>query len=178
MRFLSDFTLHTTAIADLFKATFTASEGVEEGTLIGALAYSLMAETPPDDLRVVTAWDGSALVGAIMFTRLTYDDPRTVYLLAPVAVATDRQGEGIGQKLITHGLQLLRNEGVNIAVTYGDPAFYRRVGFKCVTEAIIPAPYKLQFPEGWQAQSLDDKAITNLSGPADCVAGFDDPKLW
>lgn len=178
MHYSSDVTPHAEAIAALFEATFTASEGVAEGALIGELARSLMAGTPADDLRVVTAWDGGALVGAILFTRLSYDDPRTVFMLAPVAVSTDRQGEGIGQDLIAHGLDLLRHEGVDIVVTYGDPAYYGRVGFAPVTEATVPAPHRLQHPQGWQGQCLTGDPLTPLKGPAACVAGFDDPRLW
>jgi len=140
----TDYTTHTQAIAELFASTFTASEGAEEGALIGALARRLIAETPAEDLRVVTAWEDGALVGGIFFTRLTYDgDPRTVFLMAPVAVATAHQGKGIGQRLIAHGLDSLRQEGVEIAVTYGDPAFYCRVGFQPVSAADLPAPQPL-----------------------------------
>ncbi|MAW86640.1 MAG: GNAT family N-acetyltransferase [Phyllobacteriaceae bacterium] len=178
MDFIEDFIPHAEAIAALFEATFTASEGAGEGALIGDLVRRLMTGTPPDALRVVTAWDDGVLAGAILFTRLAFDDTRTVFMLSPVAVATDRQGEGIGQALITHGLDLLRGEGVDIAVTYGDPAFYGRVGFKPVTEATIPAPHKLQHPEGWLGQSLRDAPLTPLKGPSACVAGFDDPRLW
>ncbi|WP_424972702.1 GNAT family N-acetyltransferase [Dinoroseobacter sp. S76] len=178
MNYIDTYAPHIDAIASLFETTFTASEGREEGALIGALARRLMTDTPPSDLRVVTAWDGGALVGAILFTRLIFEDPRPAFLLAPVAVAPDRQGEGIGQALITHGLGLLREDGVEIAVTYGDPAFYGRVGFTQVTEATVPAPHRLQFPEGWLGQSLSTAALAPLNGPAICVSGFNDPRLW
>jgi putative acetyltransferase len=131
MDFSTDYETHAEAIAELFASTFTASEGAEEGALIGALARRLIAETPPGDLRVFTAWEDGALLGGIFFTRLTYaGDPRTVFLMAPVAVATAHQGKGVGQRLIAHGLDALRHEGVDIAVTYGDPAFYGRVGLQ------------------------------------------------
>ena len=178
MEFCSNFRPHAETIEAMFKATFTASEGPEEGTLIGGLVLRLMAETPPDALRVFTVWDGGALVGAILFTRLVFADRRTVFMLSPVAVATDRQGEGIGQALIIHGLALLRSEGVDIAVTYGDPAFYGRVGFVPVAESTVPAPHRLQHPEGWLGQSLQDAPLTPLKAPASCVAGFDDSRLW
>jgi GNAT superfamily N-acetyltransferase len=88
-----------------------ASEGAEEGALIGALARRLIAETPAEDLRVFTAWEDGTLLGGIFFTRLTYaGDPRTVFMMAPVAVATAHQGKGIGQRLIAHGLDALRQE--------------------------------------------------------------------
>jgi len=179
MDFSTDYEIHTDAIADLFASTFTASEGAGEGALIGALARRLIAETPTEDLRVVTAWEDGELLGGIFFTRLTYaGDPRTVFMMAPVAVATARQGQRIGQRLIAHGLDALRQEGVDIVVTYGDPAFYGRVGFKPVSEADLPAPQPLQQPRGWIAQSLTDAPLTPLSGPARCVAAFDDPALW
>ena len=179
MDYSTDCTTHAEAIVKLFASTFTTSEGAEEGALIGALARRLIAETPTEDLRVFTAWEDGTLVGVIIFTRLTYEgDPRTVFMMAPVAVAKVHQGKGIGQRLIKHGLSALRQEGVDIAVTYGDPAFYGRVGFKPVTEADLPAPQPLQQPQGWIAQSLTEAPMTLLRGPARCVAAFDDPALW
>jgi len=179
MDYSTEYKTQADAIRALFTNTFSDSEGAEEGALIGALARRLIAETPADDLRVVTAWNDGALVGGIFFTRLTYaGDPRTVFMMAPVAVATAHQGQGLGQRLIAHGLETLRHEGVDIAVTYGDPAFYGRVGFAAVTEADLPAPQPLNQPQGWIAQSLTDAPLTPLHGPAHCVAAFDDPALW
>ena len=179
MDFSSAYETHAQAIADLFTATFTASEGAEEGALIGDLARRLMADTPAADLRVFTAWDAGALVGGIVFSRLAYvGDPRTVFVLAPVAVATERQGQGVGQRLIAHGLDALRREGVDIAATYGDPAFYGRVGFAPITQTDAPAPFALQHSEGWRGQSLTDAVLTPLRGPARCVPALDDPVFW
>lgn len=179
MDYSTDYETHADAIAELFASTFTASEDAEEGALIGTLARRLIAETPTEDLRVVTAREDGTLLGGIFFTRLTYaGDPRTVFMMAPVAVATARQGQRIGQRLIAHGLKLLRQEGVDIAVTYGDPAFYGRAGFKPVPEADLPAPQPLQQPHGWLAQSLTDAPLTPVCGPARCVSAFDDPALW
>ncbi|KNX42955.1 Acetyltransferase (GNAT) family protein [Roseovarius tolerans] len=179
MDYVEDFTPHTEAIAELFASTFTASEGAEEGELIRALTRRLIAETPAEDLRVFTAWEDGMLVGGIFFTRLTYEgDARTVFMMAPVAVATAHQGKGTGQRLIAQGLDALRQGGVDMAVTYGDPAFYGRAGFKPVLEADLPAPQPLQQPEGWIAQSLTAEPLTPVSGPVRCVAAFNDPALW
>ena len=179
MDFLTDYATYETEISELFAATFTASEGAEEGALIGTLARRLIAETPAEDLRVFTAREDGVLIGGIFFTRLSYDnDPRTVFMMAPVAVATAHQGQGTGQRLIAHGLDALAQEGVDIAVTYGDPAFYGRVGFEPVTVSDLPAPQPLNHPLGWIAQSLTDTPLTPLRGPARCVAAFDDPALW
>ena len=179
MEISTDYADLAEAIADLFTLTFTASENSEEGMLIGKLVSRLMAETPVDDLRVFTALDGGEIVGGIFFTRLVYaDDPRTVFMMAPVAVATAHQGKGIGQQLIAYGLDALRRDGVDIAVTYGDPAFYGRVGFMPVAEANLPAPQPLQYPHGWIAQSLTAAPLTPVSGPVHCVPAFNDPAFW
>ena len=146
---------------------------------MGSLTGQLIADTPPDDLRVVTAWRDDMLLGGIFLSRLTYaGDPRTVFMMGPVAVATAHQGQHIGKRLISHGLDALRHQGVDIAVTYGDPAFYGRIGFEPVSEVDIPAPHPLQQPQGWVAQSLTRAPLTPLRGPARSVAAFDDPRLW
>lgn len=93
-----------------------------------------MDETPQEDLRVFTAWNNGDLDGAIIFSRLTFvGDTCAVFVLGPVAVATKRQGKSIGQRLISHGLTVLRQQGVDFAATYRDPRFYERVGFTAIT---------------------------------------------
>lgn len=166
-------------IVELFTATFTASEGAGEGALVGDLARRLLGTTAEGDLFVFTAREAGAVVGAVVFSRLSYDaDERTVFLLSPVAVATDRQREGIGQRLIGQGLSALRQAGVDVAVTYGDPAYYSRVGFVPITEAAARPPFPLSRPEGWLGRSLTGEALAPLAGTARCVAAFDDPALW
>lgn len=163
----------------LFTATFTACEGVAEGALIGELVHRLLADTPASDLYVFTAEAEGAILGGAILSRLTYDrDGRTVFVLGPVAVATARQGQGIGQRMLTYGLQTLRDDGVDIAVTYGDPSYYARVGFAPITEAFAAAPFPLQYPEGWLAQSLTECAMTPLRGKARCIDALDDPVFW
>ncbi|GGB88487.1 N-acetyltransferase [Marivita lacus] len=166
-------------IAQFFKDTFTASEGANEGTLIHALACDLLATTPADDLRVFTADDTCTLCGCAIFTRLRFaDDPRLVFLLSPMAVATEHQGKGVGQALLSHALNALRAEGVEVAVTYGDPNFYNRVGFAPVTTEMLPPPQLLKMPHGWIAQSLTDAALSPLAGPSTCAPALNHPEFW
>lgn len=166
-------------IIDLFAATFTDSEGAEEGALIGDLVRHQLTGTPALDLDVFVAEEEGAIVAGAVFSRLTYDrDDRSVFVLGPVAVVTARQGEGIGQQLLQHALDTLRRKGVDVVVTYGTPAYYSRVGFKPVTESLVPAPYRLQHPEGWLAQSLTEAELTPLEGKARCVEAFNNPVFW
>jgi len=89
MDYSTSYSPHAEAIAALFTATFTVSDSAEEGALVGGLVRRLIAETPAEDLRVVTAWEDGTLVGGLFFTRLIYpNDAHRVFLMAPVAVAT------------------------------------------------------------------------------------------
>lgn len=179
MDFVTGYKGREAATTSLFAAAFTASEGAEEGALIGGLVRDLLGKTADGDLYVFTAEEAGEIVGGIVFSRLTYtEDDRTVFVLAPVAVATDQQGKGVGQRLLAHGLTALRNAGVDIVVTYGDPAFYSKVGFTPISEAFAPAPFKLNHPEGWLAQSLTDAELAPLKGPSRCVAALDNPAFW
>jgi predicted N-acetyltransferase YhbS len=179
MNFSSEYMGVDEEILDLFTSAFTASEGAAEGRLIGTLVRNFFATTPEKDLFVFTAWEDGSLVGGIVFSRLTYpEDDREVFVLAPVSVATDRQKEGIGQKLLTHGLNELRKRGVNVAVTYGDPGYYSKVGFMPITETEARPPRSLSHPHGWLAQSLTDPTLDPLRGPSHCVDALDRPEYW
>ncbi|MEM7546129.1 MAG: N-acetyltransferase [Pseudomonadota bacterium] len=179
MLFRKGFAGQKDAIRTLFADTFTASEGAAEGALIGDLVRDLMATTPADDLRLWSVHEGDALLGAVIFSRLLYpEDARTVFILSPVAVKTAHQGKGIGHALITHGLDDLRGAGVDYATTYGDPAYYVRVGFHPIDEDFAKAPLTLSMPQGWLGQPLSGGAGQPLIGPSRCVPALNRPELW
>ena len=179
MEFRAGITDLADRIIALFTATFTASEGAEEGALIGKLVDEMFRTAEAGDLHVFSALEGETLAGCIVFSRLTFEeDDRTVFILAPVAVETGRQGKGVGRALLTYGLGEVRKRGVDVAVTYGDPAFYGKVGFVPVTAEEVPPPRALNHPEGWLAQSLADRPLAPLKGRSRCVAALDHPEYW
>jgi putative acetyltransferase len=166
------------AVEGLFTSVFTASEGRREGKLVGALASDLASHIDDEERICFGAFDSGLLIGAIFFTRLRFSDPIPVYMLAPVAVATERQGEGIGKALIEHGLNALKVQSVSVAVTYGDPAFYAKVGFRALSEDVLKAPLELSMPFGWLGQSLKGGPVPSISGRPVCVEEFNDPAYW
>jgi putative acetyltransferase len=109
---------------------------------------------------------------------LTFENNTNAYLLAPVEVHTDFQGKGIGQDLIHFGLKTLKNDGVEIVITYGDIHFYSKVGFKQISEELIKAPLPLTYPEGWMAQSLIGDEILPIPGKSYCVEEINNPAYW
>ena len=88
MKITTGFAGREQALIELFAATFTASQGPDEGALIGDLVRDLLAQTPTEDIRVFCAENEGNAIGAAIFTRLTYsEDPHIVFLLSPMAVA-------------------------------------------------------------------------------------------
>ncbi|MBE9136420.1 N-acetyltransferase [Nodosilinea sp. LEGE 07088] len=167
------------AIEGLFISVFTRSEGEKEGVLIGNLANDLISSTDSQDLYGFVAVDRKQIVGAIFFSRLTFEKRDIdVFILAPVAVHSDHQGMGIGQALITHGLQEMQKSGVRFVTTYGDPTFYSKVGFQPLSQDVIAAPLELSQPEGWLGQSLTDDSIEAVPGLCSCVQALDNPAYW
>ena len=166
------------AIESLFVLVFTNSEGEREGFLIGELVSELITSTDSRDLRGFVAVSEGQMVGAIFFSRLTFANDIDVFILSPVAVHTDHQGMGIGQALITHGLREMKKTGTVFVTTYGDPAFYCKVGFHHLSQEMIEAPLELSQPEGWLGQSLSGGSIETVLGTCSCVKALDNPVYW
>jgi len=166
------------AIEGLFVSVFSKSEGEQEGALIGNLVKEMIASTDNRDLHGFVAVDGKKIVGAIFFSRLSFEKDIDVFILAPVAVHSDHQGMGIGQALITHGLREMQKMGVRFVTTYGDPSFYSKVGFQPISQDVIGAPFELSQPEGWLGQPLTDEPIKTIPGNCTCVKALDNPAYW
>ena len=166
-------------LIDLFAATFSDSEGPEEGALVGDLTRDLLADTPTTDIDVFCAEDDGAVIGAAVFTDLSFaDDSRSVVLLSPMAVSSRHQRRGVGQGLINYALEALRARGVDVAITYGDPAYYARVGFRPITEQQARPPQPLSHPHGWLGRPLTQREFPNLQGPSTCVSALSRPEIW
>jgi putative acetyltransferase len=165
-------------IEKLFTKVFSESEGASEGLLIGKLAHDLMSGTDPEDLYGFTARENRQIIGTIFFSRLRFESEFNAFILAPVAIRADYQGQGIGQKLIKFGINKLKENGVGLVFTYGDPDFYKRIGFSPVSEKVAKAPLKLTYPFGWLCQSLAGSEIEPIAGNSYCVAALNHPEYW
>jgi len=169
---------NTEEIKQLFIKVFTDTEGQSEGMVIGNLTSDIMTITDTQDLYGFIATENEHIIGSIFFTRLTFESEDNAFLLSPVAIHTDYQGKGIGQKLINFGIDHLKKNKVGIVFTYGDPNFYSKVGFNQITEKTAKAPFKLSQPEGWLAQSLVGDKVEPIAGNSFCVEAFNKPEIW
>lgn len=165
-------------VEELFTSVFTSSEGEKEGKLIGNLSSQLASNIDNNEIFCFGVYENETLIGSIFFSRLQFSKPIQVYMLAPVAVNAEDQGKGIGQALINYGLNELKKRSVNVAVTYGYPSFYSKVGFQALSENVIQAPLKLSMPFGWLGQSLTGEPIPTIIERPVCVKEFNDPVYW
>jgi putative acetyltransferase len=179
MKLLESPKAYESELVDLFASTFTDSEGAAEGEVIGSLVKGLLADTPTHDMHMIATDSGGQLIAACAFTRLRFqNNARTVFLLSPMAVSSNHQRQGVGQKLISYGFTHLRACGVDVVLTYGDPSFYGKVGFQSIRQEDVPAPFKLQHPEGWLGLSLTTEPLSPLNGPSICVDALNHPMFW
>ena len=169
---------HHIEIKNLFQSVFTDSEGNDEGKLIAQLVEKLSKIINNESTVCYGTFFENELIASIFFTKLFFPENILIYMLAPVAVSTSHQGKGVGQSLIKYGLQELKNRSSHIAVTYGDPAFYSKVGFEALSEKQIQAPLKMSIPEGWLGLTLTAEPIPTIPSKPTCVEPFNDPTYW
>ena len=179
IQFMSGHDQNEALIEALFTDVFSASEGAQEGKVIGALVREFMISTPDEDLYVFSAVEEGDLQGCIFLSRLRFDrDDRQVFILSPVAVRTISQKTGVGQALINHGLDRLCAAGIDFVVTYGNPNYYCKTGFRPIPEEFAQAPLKLNHPHGWLGQSLSETEPSPLKGASRCVDALNRSELW
>ena len=100
------------------------------------------------------------------------------YILAPLGVKPEYQKHRVGSELIESGIKQLSENGVNVLFVYGDPKYYGKFGFNADTASGYTPPYKLQYPFGWQAITLNEAGFANSNAKISCVASLCDPELW
>ena len=81
-----------------------------------------------DGLELVADEDG-LVVGHVLGARGDLSG-RDVLAIAPLAVAPERQGQGVGSALVSELLQRADTHGWPLAVLLGDPRYYGRFGFE------------------------------------------------
>ncbi len=85
------------------------------------------------------ALSSDAVVGHVVFSRLVA--PKGCLALAPVAVTASWRRQGIAAALIEAGIARAKEHGTAMLVVLGDPAYYRRFGFREQTVRGMTSPY-------------------------------------
>ena len=111
------------AVAALLEAAFGQPD---EAQIVAELRRSARP------LISMVATEEDAVVGHILFSPVTLPDHPALILmgLGPMGVLPDAQGRGIGQALVTAGLDECHRVGVGAVVVLGYKEYYPKFGFR------------------------------------------------
>lgn len=98
----------------------------------------MLTKTNKNELYCFISEDNEQIVGAIILTKITFENNVNAFILSPVAVSTKHQGKGIGQKLINFGIKALKSDDVKPLISDDIPSI--KGGSYCV-EALNKAEY-------------------------------------
>lgn len=168
-----------TAIDGIHTSAFGRGQGQEIVELVNGL---LDDETAKPLLSLVAETDGK-LVGHIVFTvaRLQPEDQEvSVRILAPLAVSSDFQGEGVGGVLIREGLKQLAESGVDLVFVLGHPGYYPKFGFQTAGLLGFQAPYPIpsEHADAWMVHELKAGVIGSIEGRVQCSEVLYEPQHW
>ena len=116
-----------------------------------------------DALRTDAAWipgfsvvgvRSGRVVGSALLTRLPVGGAPAV-ALAPVAVAPQAQGSGVGSAMVRELLRRAAEAGERLVVVLGEPAYYCRFGFVPAEKLGVEGPFPEAGP-AFQALAFGD----------------------
>ena len=120
------------AIAALNDAAFG---GPEEGAIVHALRRD------GDSLLSLVATEPEDIIGHIQFFRILVDGGLEAAGLGPMSVMPGLQKQGVGARLIQHGLAALKEAGETIIFVLGHDTYYPKFGFSAATAKPFDAPW-------------------------------------
>jgi putative acetyltransferase len=133
-------------------------------------------------LSLLAYGDDGKAAGHILFTRATLE-PATdlsISLLAPLAVVPASQRQGIGKALVRHGLEMLREAGVDLVFVLGHPGYYPRCGFEPAMPYGLAPTYAIaeKDADAWMVQALREGAAEEVQGRVVCADKLNRAEYW
>jgi len=126
----ADFAQIAKVVAEAFAQSRFDEAGIVAGVRAeGAALVDLVAE------------EAGEILGHILFSRMRCQPPRLIAGLGPLAVAPERQRQGIGAKLSIAGIEACRALGASAIIVLGHPEYYPRFGFSTAAAAKLISRY-------------------------------------
>jgi putative acetyltransferase len=146
------------AILDVHRDAFPTSA---EAELVSALAAGGHV------VASLVAVEKGSVVGHVLLTRIAIVDDdgfeHTSLALAPVAVVSERQLEGIGSELVAEALDEARRMDAGSVVVLGHANYYPRFGFEPALPRGIRPPFDVP-SEDWMVVELLPGALEGVHG--------------
>jgi len=164
---------------DVVLAVERAAFGSDEEA---SLVKDLMDDKSARPTLSLLAFEDGRAVGHILFTkaRLEPKAPLSISLLAPLAVIPDAQRQGIGGKLLEHGLRVLSASGVDLVFVLGHPDYYPRFGFRPAGKLGFDATYPIpeENADAWMLLELRPGVASTADGKILCADKLSRPEYW
>jgi putative acetyltransferase len=158
-------------VRDLLEASFP---GLVEAELVDSLRRDR------DIVLSLAAEDQGVVIGYIAFSRLMVEGgeaPFPAVALAPIAVYTEYQQQGVATRLVRESHACLAAMGETLSVVLGEPAYYSRFGYSnrrvARFECEYQSPYLMGLSFGaapWEGRLVYAPAFAALSDDASLQA--------
>ena len=112
------------------------------------------------------AINNNKIIGNIVYVKakiINNDMEYTVLTFGPISVLPEYQNNGIGNKLINHTEKLSKEMGYKGIIIYGDPEYYKRLGFKESKQYKITNKDK-KYPAALLVLELYPNALNGIEG--------------
>jgi putative acetyltransferase len=147
------------------------------------LTRDMLADPTAKPLLSLMAFVEGQPAGHILFTaaRLLGGSREVVVsFLAPLAVVSKFQRQGVGGSLVKKGLKLLSKSGVELVFVVGHPEYYPRHGFTSAGELGVETPFPIpeKHADAWMVCALRPGVLGVVSGKVVCCDVLNKPELW
>src|SRR6056300_1604775 len=146
----------------------------EENKVIMNLVQELSRETTSPSIKSLVAEVDNQVIGYVSYSPIYMKSNSNIsgYILAPLAVSTEHQKQGVGSNLIKSGIDMLTKDAIGVLLVYGDPAYYGRFGFKEeIGQSFLP-PYPLEYQFGWTGMMLNRTVVPEEPIQFECVSAL------
>ena len=155
--------------APVHEVNASAFETPDEADLVDILRE----QAPPVVSLVAEDEDDGVIVGHIMFSPVSLPGYPELKImgLAPMAVAPEYQGKGIGSAIVRAGLEQCKQLGFGAVVVLGHPESYPLFGFTPSTRFGIGCEYEVP-EEAFMLIELHPGYLRGASGKVEYHAAF------
>lgn len=156
MKIVSETGSHNVAVEKLVAEAFGPDR-------FAKTVYRLREGVEAEASLSLVAIDKGEVVGTLRFWPVEIEGGVPALLLGPLVTAPERQGKGIGSRLMKVGLARAAEQGHRIVVLVGDEPYYRRFGFTRALARRLRLPGWVD-PARFLARELVSGALSGVAG--------------
>lgn len=155
--------------------------GPEEGPEIVELIELMLQDKSAQPLFSFVAEESGQLLAHVIFSAVQVDSATQLktQILAPLAVRSDYQRQGVGKALLEFALASLKQQSIDLVFVLGHPEYYPKFGFRPAGALGFTAPHPIA-PENaaaWMVLALSPEAIQH-TGNVQCSEVLGRPQYW